>query len=343
MPYDVYLAHASDNAVEAEHIADALQARGLTVWFNQFIVGPSIREQMETGLLESDFGIVMLSPEFFNKKWTRHELDALLGLEAPDEVRILPVWLNTTEADVRAHSPMLAMRSAAVLGDGGAEEVAEALITSILALSSGKSPAKRLRYQIATGFRWTDGPVWMASSLAEYDQRFPEDFSGTDLAHVGFEGVPSSELEARDRGQVAPLIELFRAHTFWDGRLVTVIARQVPGSVQVLEELVPTADLPADPGRPSDVCVAAYVFQLESVDFMRGELCYVHCVGPYSTTNPGMGPNAPDEASLCWVTGLLLAFGHMPNSRNDTVAAVYLAASSIVFSPMVDAEEATPG
>ncbi|HVF74856.1 MAG TPA: toll/interleukin-1 receptor domain-containing protein [Acidimicrobiales bacterium] len=304
MPYDAYLAHASENGTDAKRLAEALRARGLTVWFNRFIVGPSIREQMEAGLLESDFGIVMLSPEFFSKKWTRNELDALMGLESPGEVRILPVWWNTTETNIRTESPMLAMRSAAVLGEAGVEGVADALVESILALSSDTSPGKRLRLQIATGFRWTDGPVWMPASLAEYDRRFGEDFAITDLAHIGYEGVAPAELEARDRGQPVPLIELFRAHTFWDGRLVTVIARQVAGSVQVFEGLVRDEDLPVDPTRPPGGCMAAYVFQLETVDFTRGELATSTASGRTRRRIPAWDPTRPMTAPSAGSRGL---------------------------------------
>lgn len=51
-----------------------------------------------------------------------------------------------------------------------------------------------------------------------------------------------------------------------------------------------------------------------------------------------MGPNSPDDRSLCWVTGFVMAFGYMPNSRGETVAAVYLVASSIIFSPMLGSD-----
>lgn len=52
-----------------------------------------------------------------------------------------------------------------------------------------------------------------------------------------------------------------------------------------------------------------------------------------------MGPNPPEEDWLCWVTGLLLAFGHMESSRGDAVAAAYLAASSILFTPRIETSE----
>src|SRR5438552_8122036 len=112
--YDIYLAHASENAEQATALCSAPRKQGLSVWFNEFVVGLSIREQMEEGIVESSFGVVLLSPEFFAKKWTIHELDGLLAIETPQDVRILPVWWGVTAEQVLERSPMLAMRSAAV-------------------------------------------------------------------------------------------------------------------------------------------------------------------------------------------------------------------------------------
>lgn len=337
MTNDAYLVHASEDAANAKQLVDTLQARGLSVWFNRFIVGPSIREQMERGLVDSDFGIVMLSPHFLAKakKWARHELDALMGIEEPGEVRILPVWWGVKEKDVRALSPMIAMRSAAVLGDAGVDGVADELFESILQLSWHKSLSKRLRLQIAHGFEWRQGPVWMQDSLAEYERT--DDFLITDLSYF-------PEVKVAELGQPSAILDVLRAHTFWDGKRLTVVGRQVRGSVQVFDEVLRAEDLPDDPTRPADASIAAYVFQLDSVAFTRGELCYVHCIGPYQRSMPSMGPNAPEDDWLCWVSGLLLAFGHMTNARGQTVAAAYFGASSIMFTPpLTDGSETAEG
>lgn len=332
----MYLVHASENSAGAQALADALCSRGLRVWFNSFIVGPSIREQMEQGLRECDFGVVVLSPEFFLKKWTRAELDALFALEEPGEIRILPVWWGTNETEVREHSPMLAMRAAAVLQEDDIGAVADALFESITALTSHRSPAKRLRLQIVSGFEWVRPPILMPKSLNIYDRTFAKDYSGTELAHY-----PSGV--ERPLGKPVALLDLIRAHSLWDGERVTVIAHQVPGTVQVFEELVADEDLPPDPARPQGGGIAAYVFQLSSVEFTQGELCYVHCIGPYDRAQAGMGPNPPKEESLCWVTGLLMAFGFMKNSRGHAVNSIYVAASAVWFTPKVESSEPTSG
>jgi len=90
--YDLYLAHASEDKVVAALLKDALIRRGLAVWFNAFIVGPSIRVQMERGLRDSEYGLVLLSPKFFDKRWAIQELEGMLALENAEHPRILPVW-----------------------------------------------------------------------------------------------------------------------------------------------------------------------------------------------------------------------------------------------------------
>jgi hypothetical protein len=330
--YDIYLAHASENEPFASELCSELERSGLRVWFNSFIVGPSIREQMEHGLGNSEFGVVVLSPEFFEKKWTTRELDALFGLESPGEIRILPVWHNVSEDFVRERSSMLAMRSASVFR-GSIADVARDLVKSILILSAAHAPASRLRYKIATGFPWTVGPVFLAKSLAIFDTDFSKDYAFTALAYF-----PS--VHGLSMGKPMPLQEFLRSSSLWDGERLTIIGTQVAGSVQVFEQVARDEDLPPDIDRPVGAGLASYVFQLHSVDFIHGELCYVFGIGAYSRAELGWGPNAPrDYDSLCWVTGLPVAYGSMKNAAGVSVNAVYFTASSIAFMPKVQHAE----
>ena len=326
--HDAYLAHASENASWVNELHRELVRRGFRIWFNSFIVGPSIRAQMETGLRTSEFGIVVLSPEFFAKQWTTNELDALFGLEGPDQIRILPVWLDVDQPTVQAASPMLAMRSASRVTStepDGVARVAQDLIVSMFHHATSQPWAMRMRDNITNGLPWVKTPMLLAESLATYDTDYLTDYTATELTH--FPTVTS-----KPPGQPVPLLELLRAPSIYDGRRVTVIAKQPPRSVQVLEVLAGEHAM-ADAGYDVDrVSLAGYVFQLRSVDFTH-ELCYVHCIGPYDRGHPGMGPNAPTDDHLCWVTGLALAAGVMTNSDGKHCHALYMAASTVMFTP----------
>jgi len=109
---DVFLSHASeDNDDIARPVKEALEARGLTVWFDeiQIKVGQSIRQEIEKGIARARFGVVILSPDFFAKQWTQAELDALFSKKMSGGANmILPIWHRVTRDQVQAQSPMLA-------------------------------------------------------------------------------------------------------------------------------------------------------------------------------------------------------------------------------------------
>jgi hypothetical protein len=113
MTWDLFISHASeDKADVARPLADMLQAKGLKVWYDEYTlrIGDSLRRSIDNGLAKSRYGVVILSQSFFEKKWPQTELDGLLSLESAENERILPVWHNVAEADVKRFSPMLAGR-----------------------------------------------------------------------------------------------------------------------------------------------------------------------------------------------------------------------------------------
>jgi hypothetical protein len=71
-----------------------------------------------------DVGIVVLSPDFFKKKWPQSELDGLSQLETAERKMILPIWKDVGEAEVKHFSPIFAGR-VAVSASEGIERVVE--------------------------------------------------------------------------------------------------------------------------------------------------------------------------------------------------------------------------
>lgn len=128
--WQVFVCHASEDKAEiARPLADALLARGLSVWFDEYAltVGDSLRQKIDEGLAKSKFGIVVLSPAFFAKHWPQQELNGLAAKEVAGVKVILPVWHRVTRADVAAQSPILADRLA-VSTDNGLDRVVEELL-----------------------------------------------------------------------------------------------------------------------------------------------------------------------------------------------------------------------
>lgn len=132
--HDFFICHASeDKDFIARPLAEELQGRGFSVWYDEFElgVGDSLREAIERGLAESRFGVVVLSEHFFEKKWTQHELDGLTAREmVGDERVLLPVWHEIDENFLVKVAPTLADR-VAVPSSAGVARVADRLIQTL--------------------------------------------------------------------------------------------------------------------------------------------------------------------------------------------------------------------
>jgi hypothetical protein len=131
---DVFISHASeDKDAIARPLAEALRARGLSVWFDEFelVVGSRLRARIDEGLARSRYGVVIVSHAFMSKPWPQRELAGLVARETDGgEELILPVWHGVRADDVRALSPPLA-DVLAVDSARGVDAVVEAIATSI--------------------------------------------------------------------------------------------------------------------------------------------------------------------------------------------------------------------
>jgi cold shock CspA family protein len=121
MKYDVFISHASEDKADFVHaLAQALDEKGLSVWYDEFTLhlGDSLTESINKGLSQSSFGIVILSQDFFRKKWPKRELSALIFREDAEEKVILPIWHNITKDEVLASFPLIADKFAVMSKEG---------------------------------------------------------------------------------------------------------------------------------------------------------------------------------------------------------------------------------
>jgi Domain of unknown function (DUF1883)/TIR domain len=92
--YDVFISYASEDRAEVVRpLAEALQAAGLTVWYDEveLHIGDSLRRRIDRGLASSRFGVMVLSQAFFGKGWTNYELDGLVTRSVGGEQVLLPI------------------------------------------------------------------------------------------------------------------------------------------------------------------------------------------------------------------------------------------------------------
>jgi hypothetical protein len=119
---DVFISHASeDKDAVARPLAEELKRRGFSVWYDEYVLklGDSLPAEIDRGLANCRFGVVILSPRFFAKKWPRRELDGLAAREVRGGRKvILPVWHDVDAAEVEKHSPTLAAKLAVSTSEG---------------------------------------------------------------------------------------------------------------------------------------------------------------------------------------------------------------------------------
>lgn len=128
--YDAFISHASEDKSElVKPLATLLAAMGFRVWYDEFElrVGDSLRQSIDRGLVNSRFGIVVLSPDFFAKNWPQYELNGLTAREIEGSKVILPIWHKVTKRDVLGYSPTLADKFALGTDQLSLEAIAEAL------------------------------------------------------------------------------------------------------------------------------------------------------------------------------------------------------------------------
>lgn len=109
--HDFFISHASeDKDGLVRELAETLRERGARVWYDEFSlkVGDSLRRNIDRGLANSRFGVVVLSEAFFRKEWPQRELDGLVALETKGSTRVLPIWHKITFDEVSRYSPTLA-------------------------------------------------------------------------------------------------------------------------------------------------------------------------------------------------------------------------------------------
>lgn len=109
--YDVFISHASeDKGSFVRPLVAWLTQFGLKVWYDEHELkaGDSLSRSIDRGLVESRYGVVVISPAFLEKAWPEYEYRSLVGREVGRDKVIIPVWHNISRDEVSNYSPWLA-------------------------------------------------------------------------------------------------------------------------------------------------------------------------------------------------------------------------------------------
>jgi TIR domain len=93
--------------------------------------GTSLSSSIDHGLAVARFGVVILSPSFFQKNWPKYELAGLKARQLNGQQVILPIWHNVSVSEVLQFSPPLADMLAYDSSKHSIEEIAEGILQTV--------------------------------------------------------------------------------------------------------------------------------------------------------------------------------------------------------------------
>lgn len=132
---DVFLCHAwDDRRGVAKELHDLLESINVSVWFSEkdVALGTSLLREIDKGLANSRFGIVLVTPALLlrvkNDGIADKELSALLARDL-----LVPIVHDTTYEKLREVSPLLGSRSGLSTAEEPMEDIA-AKIAELVAI-----------------------------------------------------------------------------------------------------------------------------------------------------------------------------------------------------------------
>ncbi|NHZ72820.1 MAG: TIR domain-containing protein, partial [Aquificales bacterium] len=107
---DLFISCVAADQPTTDALTNKLQQDGLTLTLIRLGLGDSLAYRMEQGFREANYGVLILSPDFFKKPWPRSELDkiAMIDREFDDQSRLFPLWQQITQAEIARYSSALA-------------------------------------------------------------------------------------------------------------------------------------------------------------------------------------------------------------------------------------------
>ena len=119
LPWDIFISHASEDKKSfVDPLAHRLRELAVRVWYDRFVLIPGDRlsEKIGEGLVKCRCGLLVISPAFIQKPWTKYELSGLVNRFVEEQTRLIPVWLGVSRQDVANFNPALADLFA-IIGD----------------------------------------------------------------------------------------------------------------------------------------------------------------------------------------------------------------------------------
>lgn len=108
---DVFISHASKDKVKyVENLVLSIKSKGISVFYDTESIswGDCIKEKIDEGLANCRLAIIVISKNYFGRKWTEYELKTLLNRQNEEGKKlILPILYRISKKDFISHYPTL--------------------------------------------------------------------------------------------------------------------------------------------------------------------------------------------------------------------------------------------
>lgn len=105
--YDVFISHAhADKESFVKDLKESFSKLGIKIFYDTDSIewGDNWESKINEGLDKCRFGVIIISNDFYNRKWTEKELKKLLSRQNKNgENIILPILYNTTCDEMKQH------------------------------------------------------------------------------------------------------------------------------------------------------------------------------------------------------------------------------------------------
>lgn len=129
--YDVFISHASkDKEKYVDKLVEVIKAKRIAVFYDSDCIawGDGISEKIEEGLKNCKLAVVVISKNYFGRKWAEHELLTLLKRQNQEGKRIImPILHGITKKQLIEHYPELADISSKYSKSYSVENMAQCL------------------------------------------------------------------------------------------------------------------------------------------------------------------------------------------------------------------------
>lgn len=125
--YDVFISHASkDKLAYVEQLKLALDKLNIKIFYDKDSIkwGDRWKQRILEGVANSEFAIIVISENFFDREWTEKELDELLNRQNDSGQKIiLPLLYNITTEQLEKKYPAVADIQAISTSDYNYDEI----------------------------------------------------------------------------------------------------------------------------------------------------------------------------------------------------------------------------